>query len=99
MRIKFITFVVLSPFLLTGALARGPWRASETNTRGWQFMTPEERIEHQAKVRGFGTYEECRAYQVEHHRLMEARAKQRGMALPSGGQDFCAHLKPGTESR
>ena len=61
MRIKFITFVVLSPFLLTGALARGPWRASETNTRGWQFMTPEERIEHQAKVRGFTSYEECRA--------------------------------------
>jgi hypothetical protein len=99
MRVKFITLVVLSMLLLTGALARGPWRASETNTRGWQFMTPEERIEHQAKVRGFGTYEECRAYQVEHHRLMEARAKQRGMALPSGGQDFCAHLKPGTESR
>ena len=64
MRIKFITLVVLSIFLLAGpAHARGPWRASETNTRGWQFMTPEERIEHQAKVRGFGAYEECRAYQ------------------------------------
>jgi hypothetical protein len=100
MRIKFITLVVLSVFLLAGpAHARGPWRASETNARGWQFMTPEERIGHQAKVRGFRTYEECRTYQVEHHQLMEARARQRGMALPSGGQDFCAHLKPGTESR
>jgi hypothetical protein len=100
MRIKFITLVVLAMFLLAGpAHAQGPWRASETNTRGWQFMTPEERIEHQAKVRGFKTYDECRAYQVEHHRLMEERARQRRMVLPSGGQDFCAHLKPGTESR
>ena len=91
---KFILFNFLVIFLLIGSLdARGPWRASETNTRGWQLMTSEERIEHQAKVRGFTSYEECRAYQVEHHRLIEARARQRGMPLPSGGQDFCAHLK------
>lgn len=94
MRIKFFLLVVFFVCLLIGsAQARGPWRATETNTRGWQFMTPEERIEHQAKIRGFKTYEECRTYQVEHHRLMEERARQRGMALPSGGQDFCAHLK------
>jgi hypothetical protein len=31
--------------------ARGPWRASESNTHGWQLMTPEERIAHQAPVR------------------------------------------------
>jgi len=99
-RTKFIPFIFPFFFLLAGSVqALGPWRASETNTRGWQFMTPEERIEHQAKVRGFRTYEECKTYQVEHHRLIEARARQRGMALPSGGQDFCAHLKPGSESR
>jgi hypothetical protein len=68
MRIKF-TLVVLSMFLLAGpAHAQGPWRASETNARGWQFMTPEERIEHQAKVRGFRTYEECRTYQTVYTR-------------------------------
>lgn len=100
MRAKLIRFSFPFIFLLAGSVqALGPWRASETNTRGWQFMTPEERIEHQAKVRGFTSYGECRAYQVEHHRLMEARARERGMALPSGGQDFCAHLKPGSESR
>lgn len=99
MRRNWIACAGLSVFLLTGAAARGPWRASETNTGGWQFMTPEERIEHQAKVRGFATYEECKAYQVEHHRLMENRARERGMPLPSGGQDFCAHLKTGSEQR
>ena len=76
------------------AEARGPWRASEENTRGWQFMTPAERLEHQARIRGFKTLDECRAYQQEHHRLMEQRANERGSALPSGGRDICEHLKP-----
>jgi hypothetical protein len=90
----------LVALLLTGpALARGPWRASENNTRGWQLMTPQERIEHQAKVRGFTSYEECHAYQLQHHQLMVERAKQRGMTLPVGGRDICAHLKPEKDSR
>jgi hypothetical protein len=80
--------------LATPAIARGPWRASEANTRGWQFMTPEERIEHQSAIRGFKTLEECRTYQVSHHQVMEERARQRGMALPGGGQDICQHLTP-----
>ena len=76
------------------AHARGPVRASEGNTRGWQLMTPEERIEHQAKIRGFTTYEVCRSYQVGHHQLMEERARQRGMVLPQGRRDICEHLRP-----
>jgi len=81
------------------AHARGPVRASEGNTRGWQLMTPEERIEHQAKIRGFTTYAACRSYQVAHHQLMEERAKQRGIDLPSGGRDICEHLQPAGNSR
>ncbi len=86
----------LLALLLAGpVLARGPWRASEENTRGWRLMTPEERIEHQARIRGFKNYEACRTYQLEHHRLMMERARQRGMALRGGGRDICAHLKSG----
>lgn len=91
--------VLLALLLLSLALsanAFGPWRASEANTRGWQLMTPEERIEHQSTIRGFVTLDECRAYQVKHHQLMEERARQRDKVLPSGRQDICAHLKPGT---
>lgn len=79
--------------LAAEAGARGPWRASAENTRGWQFMTPEERIEHQSRVRAFNTLEECRAYQQRHHKLMEERARERGVAVPSGGRDICGHLK------
>jgi hypothetical protein len=86
-----------SSLLLAAAFAaeaRGPWRAGEDNSRGWQFMTPEERIEHQARVRGFKTLDECRVYQQEHHRQMEQRARERGAVLPSRRRDICEHLKP-----
>ena len=94
MQKRLITALLLGVLMTGAASARGPWRASEANTRGWQFMTPEERIEHQTRIRGFTTLEECRNYQVSHHQLMEERARQHGMPLPSGGQDICEHLKP-----
>lgn len=82
-----------------GALARGPWRASEDNTRGWQLMSPEERIEHQARVRGFRDYETCHAYRLEHHRQMAERARQKGVQLKPGHRDICEHLLPAAGSR
>lgn len=86
--------ILLIGFLSFGAaVARGPWRASEDNTRGWQLMTPDERIEHQRRIRGFSTLEECRAYQQSHHRLIEDRARQRGLPLPGSDRDICAHLR------
>ena len=94
--------VLIITLLLSAAAtaqARGPVRASETNTRGWQLMTPDERIEHQAKIRGFTTYEECRNYRGTHHQLMEERARERGMALPQGRRDICEHLRPVEDSR
>lgn len=97
MRAHRLLLSVSGALLLAAAFAaeaRGPWRASEENTRGWQFMTPEERVEHQARVRSFKTLDACRAYQQEHHDLMAQRAQARGAAMPSGGRDICAHLKP-----
>jgi len=88
--------LILAVFALTlaqAAFARGPWRASESNTSGWQLMSPQERIEHQARIRGFSDYEACRAYQLEHHRLMEARAQERGVQLRPGRRDVCEHLR------
>jgi predicted ferric reductase len=63
-------------------------------------MTPEERIEHQSKIRGFKTYEECRSYQVAHHQLMEERARAaRHGPCRAGGRDICEHLQPASDSR
>ncbi len=88
-----------SLLLAAPAQARGPWRASPDNTRGWQLMTPEERIAHQARVRGFRDYAECHAYQLEHHALMVERARARGLPLGEQHRDICAHLQPAEVGR
>ena len=77
------------------AQAKGPWAANQGNSWGWTLMTPEERTEHQNKMRGFKTYDECKTYQEEHHKQMEARAKEKGVTLPMGkpGGYGCDNMK------
>jgi hypothetical protein len=76
--------------------AAGPLRASERNTSGWAYMTPKERLEHQAAVRAFTDYDACRAYQSRHHEAMEARAQASGQTLKPASErrDLCGHLRP-----
>jgi hypothetical protein len=70
------------------------WRFNSGNTSGWSLMTPQERTEHRGKMLGFKTYEECKAYQAEHHRLMEARAREKGKAIPAAPrQNLCDRMK------
>ena len=95
MRLGGMTLASLTLIALAGsALAEGPWRANEGNTRGWMLMSPSERIEHQARIRSFTRYDDCHAYQVAHHRLMRERAERQGLTLPEHGRDACAHLRP-----
>ncbi len=101
-RNRFHFFALLLPFagfLTVAAQAAGPWRANEGNTRGWMLMSPAERIAHQAKIRSFANYDDCHTYQVAHHRLMQERAARLGLTLPEHGRDFCAHLRPQSDSQ
>lgn len=68
------------------AMARGPWAVNQGNTWSYSLMTPQERSEHQAKMRSFKTYDECKAYQEQHHQQMEARAKEKAATLPPMGK-------------
>jgi hypothetical protein len=94
-----IVLLILAFFLAGSVHARGPWRASEGNTSGWQFMTPEERIEHQARIRSFRNYEDCVAYRRQHHQQMAERARAQGETLRPGRRDVCAHLLPPDAAR
>lgn len=49
---------------------------------GWQLMNEQERSEFQAKMRSMKTQQEREAFRLEHHKQMEARAKERGLTLP-----------------
>jgi hypothetical protein len=76
-----------------GPGARGPRWGAEV-TPGWALMTPEERKAHQDKMRSFSQPGDCRAYLEEHHRQMQARAKERGRDLPARGPGpGCDNLK------
>ncbi|KIZ40264.1 hypothetical protein OO17_18050 [Rhodopseudomonas palustris] len=102
MDIRNVSAVVLIATLLLGsadvASAR-PWRADEGNTRGWQLMSPQERIDHQARVRGFTDYRSCEVYRRQHHALMVMRAVERRLKPPDSQWDFCEHLKPSPPQR
>ena len=78
-----------------GRAGKGPgFNFGPSNTRGWSLMTPQERTEHRNKMLSFKTYEECDAYRTEHHKLMEARAKEKGARVPIvPRQNMCERMK------
>lgn len=77
-----------------GPHGRGRWGSDFTP--GWTMMSPKERDEHRARMQGAKSYEECKTLQQQHHELMAARAKERGVTAPLAQprRDACAGLKP-----
>lgn len=73
--------VLLGAVGSTGSLAAGLWRADAGNTEGWREMSPAERVEHQRRMRGAGSYQECEAYQSAQRRRVRERAG-RGASAP-----------------
>lgn len=69
------------------------YRFNQDNTPGWSLMTPEERTAHREKMMSAKTYEDCKAAQAEHHKQMEARAKEKGATLPAPRQNACDRMK------
>ncbi len=49
---------------------------------GSQLMTEQERAEHRAKMRAAKTDQEREKIRLDHHKKMQARAKERGVTLP-----------------
>lgn len=83
-----------------GAAPMGPgagggrgMRFSQNNTRGWNLMTAEERTDFQRKMREVKTYDECVQTQTEHRGVMEVRAKDKGLTLPTPRRNACETMK------
>jgi hypothetical protein len=78
-----------------GGMGPGPGRYAidRGNTTGWTLMTDEERTAHQQKMWSFKTYDECKTYQDEHHKAMEARAKEKGKTLTPARRNACDRMK------
>lgn len=89
-----LQFLVLILVFSGTAWAGGPWHAADKNTGGWKYMSPEERIEHQRRMRSFESYTECKAYQDQHRALMEQRAlEQDGVVLQHRADSGCEQLR------
>jgi hypothetical protein len=80
-----ILFVILFFF---GGLAGSSLAQIQDQDRayGWNLMTPEERAEHQAKMRSLNTEKEREQFRIEHHKKMQERAKGQGITLPDQPQ-------------
>jgi len=60
---------------------------AEDPVYGWQLMSEQERLEHNAKMQSMQTQEERNQYRLEHHEMMEQRAKEQGVTLPDVPQN------------
>jgi len=76
-----------------GGGGSGRFSSNQQNTYGWQLMTSQERAEHQTKLRSFTDVASCEAYVMEHHQVMEEKAKAKGITLLVRRQDPCAMMK------
>jgi len=73
-------------FTLSITLPASSVFADET-VYGWQLMSEQERLEHNAKMQSMKTQEERSQYRLEHHEMMEQRAKEQGVTLPDVPQN------------
>lgn len=71
----------------------GRFNFDKSNVPGWSLMTSEERTEHMNRMHSAKTYDECKTYQQEHHALMQERAKEKGVTLPTPRANACDRMK------
>jgi len=62
---------------------------------GYRLMTNQERNEYREKMRNARSPEERQAVRDEHHKAMQARAKERGVTLPDRPRGPGAGMGPG----
>ncbi len=68
-------------------------RFDQGNTLGWTLMTPQERNEHQSRMRAVTSYDECLQLQQQHRQAIEARAAEKSLTLRQPRQNVCDVMK------
>jgi len=85
---------IASPFAADAQGGKGGrYGFNADNTRGWSLMTDAERTEHRNKMLAAKTYDECKAIQDEHHKVMDARAREKGKTLGGPRANACDQMK------
>lgn len=72
----------------------GRWISfDQSNARGWQLMSVDERTAFQNEMRAVTTYEECSTVRDKHRALLEERASANNVTLMAPPNDICARMK------
>lgn len=66
---------------------------NQSYTPGWTLMSPEERTAWQAQMREVKTYDECVATRDSHVKVMEERAKEKGVQFAPARRNGCDVMK------
>jgi hypothetical protein len=100
MKLKTLTLIALLgtaialPFAADAQPGKGArYGFNADNTRGWSLMTATERTEHQNKMLATKTVDECKAVQDEYRKLMDTRAKEKGVTLGTPKVNACDQMK------
>ncbi|MCX7897803.1 MAG: hypothetical protein N2441_08015 [Rhodocyclaceae bacterium] len=75
----------------SGSGGRFAW--DQTFTPGWALMSPEERRAWREQMHAVKTYEECVATREAHRRVMEERAREKGLQLRAPRRDGCEIMR------
>jgi hypothetical protein len=75
---------IVTVLFVLGALTLTQSALGQPRVYGSQLMTPQERLEHRAKMRSLSPTER-QQYRREHHAEMQNRAEERGLTLPPMG--------------
>lgn len=86
-------FAQMGPGGGMGPGGKGRFGWNQDHTPGWTLMSPEERAAWQAQMDQVKTYEECKATQEAHRRVMEERAKEKGLKFSPPRQSGCDVMK------
>ena len=84
--VAFVCLVLLTaPFTLAANQAQEQERIQaqkQEHVYGSQMMTEQERNEYRVRMQAAKTNEEREQIRMEHHELMQKRAKERGLSMP-----------------
>lgn len=92
MKIKIATAAVL---VLLSVGSTSTFARDDPPAYGAQLMTQQERLDYRNRMQALKTQEEREIFRLEHHKKMQERAKERGVALPEAPPARGAGMGPG----
>ena len=83
MNAKYLLLAGVLSMLAPGyAAIAADQKQTQTQVYGWQLMSEQERNEYHTRMQNMKTAQERDQYRMEHHKMMQERAREQGVTLP-----------------